>query len=271
MMKNIKILLTAVLSFSLLLFTIVSCQKDVSNSDLGPVPPGKSELKIMLTDDPSFFFDSIFIDIQRVEVKVEDSFGVERWDTLTIRAGVYNILKFKNGLDTLLATGYVPNGEIEKIRITLGTQNSVVLNGVTIPLLNINKVITLNVKGNVDRLDSRHFRIWLDFDGHGSIRFHNGRFELKLKIGHFCRSKSGELEGKIKPSDALPVSIIVIDGADTLRAITGREGEFKIRGIKTTSVNVIIKPSNNYKDSLINNVLIRRNDDTDLGKIVLHK
>ncbi len=270
-MKNKKMLLWAALSFSVLLLTFVSCQKEVSTTDLSPLPPGKSELKIMLTDDPSVFFDSIFIDIQRVEVRVEDSLGVDRWDTLSIRAGVYNILKFKNGLDTLLATGYIPNGEVEKIRITLGTQNSVVFNGVTIPLLNIDKVITLDVKGNLDRLDSRHFRIWLDFDGHGSIRFHNGRLELKLKIGHFCRSKSGELEGKIKPSDALPASITVIDGADTLRAITGREGEFKVRGIKTNSVNVIIKPSNNYKDSLINNVVIRRSNDTDLGKIVLHK
>ncbi len=270
-MKNNKMLLWAALSVSALLLTFLSCQKEVSSSDLSPLPPGKSELKIMLTDDPSVFFDSIFIDIQRVEVRVEDSLGIERWDTLSIKAGVYNILKFKNGLDTLLATGYIPNGEVEKIRITLGTQNSVVFNGVTIPLLNIDKVITLDVKGNLDHLDSRHLRIWLDFDGHGSIRFNNGRFELKLKIGHFCHSKSGELEGKIKPSDALPASITVIDGADTLRAITGREGEFKVRGIKTNAVNVIIKPSNNYKDSLINNVVIRRSNDTDLGKIILHK
>jgi hypothetical protein len=270
-MKNKKTLLLLSLLFLTMILVIISCKKEASSEAGGALPPGKSEIKIMMTDDPSVIFDSIFLDIQRVEVKVEDSTGRERWDTLTIRAGVYNILRFRNGLDTLLAVGYIPNGEVEKIRITLGTRNSVVLNGVTIPLTNIDKVITIDVHGDVDRLDPRHLRIWLDFDGHGSIRFHNGRWELKLKIGHFCHGKSGELEGEIRPSGALPASLMVIAGTDTLRAIPDNDGEFKIRGIKTNTVTLIIKPSNGYKDSVINNIPIRRGDDTDLGKIVLHK
>ena len=125
--------------------------------------------------------------------------------------------------------------------------------------------------GDVDHLDPRHLRIWLDFDGHGSIRFHNGRWELKLKIVHFSQGKSGELEGEIRPSGALPATLMVIAGNDTLRAIPENDGEFKIRGIKTNTVTLIIKPSNGYKDSVINNIPIRRGNDTDLGKIVLHK
>ncbi len=272
-MKNKKSLLLVTLCFMAMIIIVFSCKKELSSEDsaLGPVPPGKSELKIMLTDDPSLYFDSILIDIQSVEVKVEDSTGAEHWDTLSIRAGVYKILRFRNGLDTLLGTGFIPNGEVEKIRITLGARNSVVLNGVTVPLLNLDTQITIDVKGDIDRLDPRHLRLWLDFDGHGSIRFHNGKLELKLKIGHFCKSKSGDLEGKIKPSEALPASIMAISGTDTLRAIADREGEFKIRGIKASTVNLIIKPSNGFKDSVINNIQVRRNDDMDLGKIVLHK
>ncbi len=269
-MKIKKSLLFLSLFLTTMIVVFISCKKETSAGP-GAVPPGKSELKIMMTDDPSVIFDSIFLDIQRVEVKVEDSTGRERWDTLTIRAGMYNILRFRNGLDTLLAAGYIPNGEVEKIRITLGTRNSVVLNGAIIPLTNIDKVITIDVHGDVDHLDPRHLRIWLDFDGHGSIRFHNGRWELKLKIGHFSHGKSGELEGEIRPSGALPATLMVIAGADTLRAIPENDGEFKIRGIKTNTVTLIIKPSNGYKDSVINNIPIRRGNDTDLGKIVLHK
>lgn len=269
-MKIKKSLLFLSLFLTTMIVVFISCKKETSAGP-GALPPGKSELKIMMTDDPSVIFDSIFLDIQRVEVKIEDSTGRERWDTLTIRAGVYNILRFRNGLDTLLAAGYIPNGEVEKIRITLGTRNSVVLNGAIILLTNIDKVITVDVHGDVDHLDPRHLRIWLDFDGHGSIRFHNGRWELKLKIGHFSHGKSGELEGEIRPSGALPATLMVIAGADTLRAIPENDGEFKIRGIKTNTVTLIIKPSNGYKDSVINNIPIRRGNDTDLGKIVLHK
>ncbi len=265
---------------SLFLFTtiiaIVSCKKEISSelaTSPGIVPPGKSELKIMLTDDPSVIFDSIFIDIKRVEVKVEDSTGAEHWDTLTIRAGVYNILRFRNGLDTLLAVGYVPNGEVKKIRITLGNRNSVVLNGVTIPLTlhNNEHQITVNVDGDVDHLDPNHLRLWLDFDGHGSIRFHNGRLELELHIGHFSHHNSGELEGKIKPTAAFPVIVSAISGTDTLRAIPDHEGEFKIRGIKANMVKLLIIPSNGYKDSIVNNIQIRVGDDTKLETIVLHR
>jgi hypothetical protein len=272
-MKNKKPLFFIAFSFLAMILIIVSCKKEISNEDsaLGAVPAGKSQVKIMLTDDPSIIFDSIFIDIQRVEVKVEDSTGAEHWDTLSIRPGVYNILRFRNGLDTLLGTGFIPNGEVEKIRVTLGTNNSVVLNGVTVPLLNLNNQITIEVKGDADHLDAHHLRIWLDFDGHGSIGFHNGKLELKLKIGHFGHHNSGELEGKIKPSAAFPVTVTAVSGTDTLRAIPEHEGEFKIRGIKTNTVNLIIKPSNGYKDSVINNVQIRQNGDTDLGTIVLHK
>lgn len=273
-MKNKRPFLFVSLVMLSCIITILSCKKDVSSENetaLGPVPAGKSQVQIMMTDDPSAIFDSIFLDIQKVEVKIEDSTGAEHWDTLAIRKGVYNILRFRNGLDTLLATGFVPNGELEKIRITLGTRNSVVLNGITIPLTNLDPVITIEVHGDADHLDPRHLRIWLDFDGHGSIRFHNGRWELRLRIGHFSHHSSGELEGEIKPSAALPAIVAVVDGADTLRAIPDHEGEFKIRGIKNATVSVIITPSNGYKDSVINNIQVRHNDDTKLGKIVLHR
>lgn len=272
-MKNIKFFLYGLSLFAVLTIVFFSCQKNVTQPDDADIPAGKNQLQVMLTDGPSQIFDSIFIDIRRIEVKVKDSTGAEHWDTLSIVPGVYNILRFRNGLDTLIATGNIPAGRIEKIRITLGTNNYAMLNGVTFPLFmnSSDAVITINVNDEVDHIGVRRFRIWLDFDGHGSIRFHNGRLELQLHVSHFCHGNSGELEGKIKPSDALPAVITAIAGTDTLNAIADHEGEFKIRGIKTATATVIIQPSNGYKDSVINNVTIRTGNDTDLGKIVLHR
>ena len=253
-------------------FVMVSCKKELS-ADNNAVPAGKNQIQVMLTDDPSQFFDSIFIDIKKVEIKVEDSAGIERWDTLNIRAGVYNILNFRNGLDTLLGTGFIPNGRVEKVRITLGSNNSVMYKGVTTPLVIPagQNIITISVDDDVDHLDDKHKRLWLDFDGLGSIELRNGKLELKLHLSHFSHNNSGELEGKIKPSAALPVVIKAIAGSDTLTAIPEHEGEFKIRGIKTSTVKLIITPSNGYKDSVINNIQIRQGNDTDLGTIVLHR
>lgn len=272
-MKNFKPLFYCAATLLIFSVAVISCNKEAAMDNNPVVPAGKNELKIMLTDDPSVIYDSIFLDIQRVEVKVERSNGSEHWDTLSIRAGVYNILRFRNGLDTLLAVGYVPDGEVEKIKITLGNNNSVMLNGVSIPLAlhNNRHQVIVNIDGDVDHLDPDHLRLWLDFDGHGSIRMHNGRLELDLHIGHFCHNSSGELEGRIKPTAAFPVLVRAISGSDTLIAIPEHEGEFKIRGIRSSTVKLIITPSNGYRDSVINNIPIRRGDDTELGTIVLHQ
>lgn len=271
-MKNLKMLFFLTTLLLILSIAFMACNKELTTT-VNPIPAGQNELKIMLTDDPSTIYDSIFIDIQRVEVKVERANGSEHWDTLSIRAGVYNILRFRNGLDTLLAAGYVPDGEIEKIRITLGNSNYVMLNGIRIPLAmhNNRHQVIVNIDGDVDHLDPDHLRLWLDFDGHGSIRSHNGILELDLRIGHFSHHNSGELEGKIKPSAAFPVLIRAISGTDTLIAIPEHEGEFKIRGIRSSTVKLIISPSNGYRDSVINNIPIRIGDDTELGTIVLHR
>jgi hypothetical protein len=64
---------------------------------------------------------------------------------------------------------------------------------------------------------------------------------------------------------------MVIAGADTLRAIPEPDGEFKVRGIRTNTVKVIITPTAPYKDSIINNVSISSGGDRDLGDIRLHQ
>ena len=112
---------------------LLSCSKENSANT-----SGKQQVKIYLTDNP-VSFQQVNVDIQKLEVKIEvkDSTGAERefWETLQIRAGVYNILNFRNGVDTLFAQGFVTTGEIKKIRITLGNRNSVMADSVVNPLL----------------------------------------------------------------------------------------------------------------------------------------
>src|SRR6187455_2201009 len=113
-MKTITLKAVIACSFSIAII-IAACQKETAPSQPTNIPAGQNHLSVFLTDDQSLVFDSIFVDIQMLEVKVEQSNGAEHWDTLTIRPGIYNILKFRNGVDTLFATGFIANGEIKKI------------------------------------------------------------------------------------------------------------------------------------------------------------
>jgi hypothetical protein len=274
-MKNFPLLMLKTLSVFLLIVGFYSCNKEMSDQSLSAVPAGKNELRIMLTDDPTPVFDSIFIDILRLEVKVERQDGSEHWDTLPINAGIYNILRLTNGVDTLLGVGYVPDGRIEKIRLTLGDRNAVMKNGISFPLSlhNGEHRFIINIDHDVDEDDDDHFRLWLDFDGHHSIlRIRNNQYELNPRIGHFSHRHSGEIEGKIRPNAALPVLVSAISGTDTLTAIPDHDdGEFKIRGIRSSTVKIIIRPSNGYRDSVINNVPVSNGEDTELGTIILHQ
>src|SRR5690242_8665698 len=87
-----------------LFVVLMACQKSASP---GNNTPGNASVSIYLTDDPNINVDQLLIDIQAVEVKLEDN-GVDSdggWIRLNVRAGVYDILKFRNGIDTLFANG----------------------------------------------------------------------------------------------------------------------------------------------------------------------
>src|ERR1700712_2543274 len=64
-MKTPMKVLTATAAF-LCLFSF-ACNKENSTGS-----SGQSSLNIFLTDDPSLLFDNVFLDMQKVEIKLED-------------------------------------------------------------------------------------------------------------------------------------------------------------------------------------------------------
>src|SRR4051812_8211072 len=77
-----------------------ACKKDSSYSS-----NGYAKMNMHLTDGPSTVYDHLYIDIKQVEVTMSGSSAVI---LAPIRAGVYDILQFRNGLDTLLMQANVP-------------------------------------------------------------------------------------------------------------------------------------------------------------------
>jgi len=261
-------------------FFLEACQKEAFNSGVTTDVNKPHSAAIYLTDDQTPVFDSVFIDLQRLEVKLEDdTLPNGGWISLQIRPGIYNILRFRNGLDTLFGTGTLPNARVKKIRLVLGTQNSVVLNGQSFPLR-----IHDNDREVIANLDATNFEIsngqvlfWIDFDAGRSIQIdnsgsgNNNGYRLRSHIRIFSRSHSGRIEGRILPraADAL---VMAIRGTDTTMAIPDdSNGEFKIVGLTAGTYRVFIDGRNNYNDTMINNVVVRNREDAHLGVITLHR
>jgi hypothetical protein len=278
-MKKINRLVAAATVFSIVLF--YSCQKEatVDNSitDLNKA----HAVTIYLIDDQTPVFDSVFIDMQQLQVKLQDdTLPNGGWVNVKIRAGVYNILKFRNGLDTLFATGTLPNGKIKKIRLTLGTQNSVMKNGQRFAL-NVkddDRMVEANIEpGNFEITNNGQILFWIDFDASRSIQTDNSGsgngngFRLKSHIKIFTKSKTGEIEGRVLPKEA-DALVMAINGTDTTMAVPNDDdGEFKIVGLNAGIYRVYIDGRNNYLDSTITNVIVRNREDTHLPTIILHK
>ena len=255
--------------FAVIITTTFSCQKNASN----PHTAGTTYMNLHLTDDPSFVFDEVLIDITKVEVKVEDDSTRQEsenesehnggsggnnggsggnWIVLDIRPGVYNVLNFRNGIDTLLGSTQFPATQaVSKVRITLGANNSVVLNGKTIPLSLHQNSFVINLGDDRVNVAGANLDVFLDFDAGNSIKFRNGVFELNSSVKAFSKEKAGGIEGRVAPE---------------------REGEFKIIGLKPGNYSLLVKATaNNYKDTTLNGIVVGLKEDTHTGTITLHQ
>ncbi|MFB6457294.1 DUF4382 domain-containing protein [Chitinophaga sp. Hz27] len=274
-----------------------ACNKDNSTSTQ-PIPANQQKVSLFLSDDPGYF-DKVMLDIRKVEVLVDTcgkagnedwddhnrcgwdnelgqkSDSCQVWDSLAIHPGVYDLLTLRNGADTLLAGGTVHKGTMERIRITIGSNNSLVKNGVTYPVTSItgqSKIIIRVRHTEWDQLSTDNLQLWLDFDVQRSIiKTRDGKFILSPYINVFTILKMGSLSGRVTPTDAYPVITVYNSNSDTLYALPWKDGSFKVRGLKPGNWNVFINPSAPYKDTTISNVSINKGQDTPLGQIKLSK
>jgi len=235
-MKRAKfVILFAIVALSGLILS--SCEKDNNTSE------GKATVQLMLTDAPAAY-DAVNIDIQEVMLHTE----TEGWVSVAIEnPGVYNLLEFSNGLDVLLGTIEVAPGTLSQMRLVLGSENSVVVEGVEYPLT-IPSGSTSGLKLNLhSELEGGYFyRFWIDFDAARSVHMTgNGKYMLKPVIRMFTEASSGAIAGNVFPSEFAPV-VTVYNETDTLATFPAADGHFMIAGVPegtwTVSFSSVLDP-----------------------------
>jgi hypothetical protein len=289
-MKTNKLFLgLASLVLALAVF-LTACTKNGINASSG-------NLSVYLTDGPGEY-DSVFIDITKVEVKVDndslhkhrddhgkddddrddherrkDSYG--EWVDISFTPAIIDILSLRNGVETKLGDANIAAGTVRKIRITLGSRNRVVKDSVSYPLELRNETnnllyVKLYDKHRQRRADSST-KVWVDFDIASSISEKDGRFFLRPVLRPFCNDNFGEVEGKVLPLEAKAV-VRITDGAGFNGvALPDRKGEFKLRGLETGTYTVTVEGIAPYLKETITNVSVTKGKETELGTITLKK
>lgn len=248
---------------------LTSCIKNSSTS-----PSGPSSMSVYLVDAPAAY-DKVYIDVQSIQVKSSTDSSENSWQTLIIpRTGVYNLLSFKNGLDTLLGTIQLPSGRISQLRLVLGPNNSIVLNGVTYPLTTpsaqqsgLKLAINANLVAGID------YKIWIDFDAARSIvQTGNGKYILKPVIRTFTQAESGGIKGIVLPVAAKGWVFAIANATDTVSSTPAElsSGVFLLRGIPASTYKVSFHATaGTYRDTTFTGVTVTTGNITDLGTLKL--
>lgn len=240
---------------------LISCSKD----------NGNAVLQVRLTDAPADY-DKVLIDIQDVQIHASTDESKGKWQSLDVVKGVYNLLDFRNGMDTLLGTIEMPAGKLSQMRLVLGSNNKIVKDGQEYSLDTPSAQQSgLKFNIHVELVEGITYRLWIDFDAARSVvNKGNGGHSLKPVIRPFTEATSGAIKGIVSPVDANP-SVMAIANGDTIGALPGTDGKYLLRGLAAGSYKVVFEPAAGYTTKTVENITVTVGEVTDMGTVTFSK
>lgn len=273
-MKQLSLLLTISL-VTLIGFT--GC--DSSGSETGT-----GTMEVVMTDAPAPY-DSVHISINEVRVKKEDSDSDSEsdngddsdseengWKTISNEQMRVNLLELTNGSKISLGSKELESGTYSQIRLVLGENNTVTVDGQTYDLQTPSAQqsgLKLNIDAEVE--ENTQYSLLVDFDAARSIvEQGNGNYLLKPVLRAVNLAETGSIVGTVQPSDFNTNVLAVMDSDTVTSTITTDNGDFEIIGLKKGTYEVYFDPSSDqYADSSQTGIEVTAGEETDLGTIEL--
>ncbi|MCK7556266.1 DUF4382 domain-containing protein [Chitinophaga sedimenti] len=227
----------------------VSCQKNEDNS-------GKARLEIRLTDAPASY-DAVNIDIQKILINASDGGNIETgWvEVPLLHPGIYNLLDFRNGLDTVLANADVSAGYVNQIRLVLGDRNTVVIDGASHELKTPSAQQSgLKLKFKTELVAGVVYRLYIDFDASRSVvtAGNSGQYILKPVIRAYAAAVGGSIKGVVLPTVAA-TQVWAIQNTDTLLALPDAvSGYYFFGGLAAGDWRLVYDAQTPYRDTAFN-------------------
>ncbi len=229
-------------------------------------------MQVRLTDSPGDF-EEVNIDIRSVQIHREETDNGTDWITLgEINPGVYNLLDFANGADTLLASHSLPAGKISQIRLVLGDNNTLKLKDGTVVDLKTPSGQTSGVKLDIDAVLEADvtYMVLLDFDAAKSVVARgNGQYNLKPVVRTITQAIAGGIKGKVTPAEYKPGIYVISAANDTLGGFANENGDFLIKGVPAGTYTVKFYTEDDAHNKTVENVSVTQNQIKDLGTVEL--
>lgn len=270
-MKNLKMLK---LLFPLLLLTFIFSCKDSDSDDISKAQP---TISVRLVDAPGDY-DAVNVEIVDVMIKMEgDGFEDDDengWISLTTPEDdeIVNLLDFTGGISKVLVERFpIPVGTLSQMRLVLGENNSLFMNGNPTPIeLKTPSAQQSGLKVKIDAVIEEGFTydFVLDFDVDKSIVHagNSGNTILKPVLYASAEVNSGIIEGTIAFDPALGDNeteetmayVIAFPGTEDEFEITSYvddSGAFALWGVPPGNYEVFVKPTNADSDYMYGSAL----------------
>jgi hypothetical protein len=248
-MKFTKPVLTLAVLATTFFFT--ACNKTESGND-------KATMQVFLTDDPGDY-EAVLIDVQDIRINYSSD-TANGWVSLSnVNRGVYDVLKLVNDKDTILANAELNTGRIQQIRLILGTENYVKIDGQMIKLQTPSAQQSgLKINIHQDINEGILYKMLLDFDASRSIvETGNGKYILKPVIRATMQALGGTIRGFVLP-DSVRTAVMAIKGTDTVGTYT-LNGGYTIKGLDPGTYSLYFNPDSPFVSQTKTNIIVNTN------------
>ena len=242
---------------SILMITILSLFISCNKSESGET----SRMTVRMTDAPRDY-DKVNVEVLDVLIKSNLNTEEEGWVSIgNITPGIYDLLDLTGGVNVLLADNQVPSGKLGQIRLLLGTNNTVVKNGVSYELKTPSAQQSgLKLQVNQDLVGGATYNFLLDFDVDKSIVVEagsSGNYNLKPVIRVSTIATSGVIKGTVTPIGVSVLATVQV-GSTTISAYSNDLGVFQLNGVPAGTYTVTVTPevSTGFSAKVINNVVV---------------
>ncbi|PHS02308.1 MAG: carbohydrate-binding protein [Leeuwenhoekiella sp.] len=259
-----------------------SCSDDSNSSDRGT-----AGMSVRLVDGPGDY-DHVYIDVEAVVVKYnedlddiddaidDDDFERDEYELL-VDPEIYDLLELTGGTYALLADEDIPAGAISQIRLILGSDNTVVVDGETYPLQTPSAQQSgLKVQFNQTLEAGVFYTVVLDFDVDKSIVTQgNGGYSLKPVIRATAIEATGAISGKVTTVEGMEViaaSVSTLIGDNEVNTYINAEGDFELVGLPEGTYDLTVRAEITegiVTTFVVEDVVVENGQTTSVGAVVV--